>query len=202
MSFPWINVRKINRLVAVHKRGPIYDSVLDKGSTKETERSVNVVEKRVGDFTIVNGHGRSDRCVLTGKRSLQTRSQRHRPTRGGSWRAGCGSFHGSRHSGCPPRASATPRPLQINCGLRWTVRASRESPPLAGAWSQGKENTSGMAESKVILAITSLANIEEIYFSNRRLSENPSFSKDVRFRIAISLSFNDEDNLISFRLEL
>lgn len=69
MSFPWINVRKINRLVAVHKRGPIYDSVLDKGSTKETERSVNVVEKRVGDFTIVNGHGRSDRCVLTGKRS-------------------------------------------------------------------------------------------------------------------------------------
>lgn len=70
MSFPWINVRKINRLVAVHKRGPIYDSVLTKDrQRKPRDQPVNVIEKRVGDFTIVNGHGRSDRCVLTGKRS-------------------------------------------------------------------------------------------------------------------------------------
>lgn len=70
----------LNRLVAAHKRGPIYDSVLAKDRQRKA-RSVNVVEKRVGDFTIVNGHGRSDRCVLTGTIVTDTKPETSSDTR-------------------------------------------------------------------------------------------------------------------------
>lgn len=115
---------------------------------------------------------------MTGERSLQTRSQRHRPTRGGSWRAGCGSFHGSRHGGCPPRASATPRPLEVNRGLRWTVRASRESPPLAGARSQGKEINESKADSPLS---------GEYFFEGCSLSdESPCFNDAINLSCLVS----------------
>ena len=151
----WTLSSKWNLPVMVIKSCLYLSLSLFETTSPSGQGKIRVLEKREGSLvcsrldkqtanlrSLMTGEGGRDASFEVSWRqgSLQTRSQRHRSTCSGSWRAGCCIVHWSRHCGCPLYAFATPRSLQVHGGLRGTVRASREPATLARVWSQGKEN--------------------------------------------------------------
>lgn len=130
--------------------------------------------------------------------SLQTRSQRHCSTCGGSWRAGCCAVHGSRHGGCPSYAFATPRCLQIHRGVRGTVRASRKSPALAWAWRQGKQTIRYFenSESKVFSSMKTF----DAFQCKRKCCERHWVFHWEYFRVIIPSCFPTISLLVNYKL--